>query len=60
LIKAGVQQGSVLGPVLYLLDIKDVPTTMATFADGTAVLAVGETVGNSTRKLQSTVNKVVI
>jgi hypothetical protein len=30
---------------------------MATFADDTAVIAVGETVENSTGKLQSTVNK---
>jgi hypothetical protein len=30
---------------------------MATFTDDTAVMAVGETVGNSTRKLQSAVNK---
>jgi hypothetical protein len=52
----------VLGPVLYLLYINEVPnslkSTMATFADDTTVVAVGETLGNSTRKLQSAVNKV--
>jgi hypothetical protein len=64
LITAGVPQGSILGPVLYLLCTNDVPTTlnskMARFADDTAVMAGGETVENSTRKLQSAVNKLTI
>jgi hypothetical protein len=45
LIKVGVQQESVQGPVLYLLYINGMPatlnSTMATFADDTAVMAVG-------------------
>jgi hypothetical protein len=48
----------------YIYYINDVPTTsnstMAMFADDTAVIAIGETVDISTRKLQSAVNKVPI
>lgn len=42
-IQSGVPQGSVLGPILYLLFTSDLPTKgatmVATFADDTAVLA---------------------
>lgn len=45
-IQAGVPQGSVLGPLLYLLFTSDLPkgpnTMLATFADDTAILATNE------------------
>jgi hypothetical protein len=38
----------------------NIQSTLAMSADNTAVMAVGEAVENSTRKLQSDVNKVTI
>lgn len=61
-IEAGVPQGSVLGPILYLLFTYDIPettgTTVATFADDTAILAVGKTDLEATERLQEAVNSV--
>jgi Reverse transcriptase (RNA-dependent DNA polymerase) len=63
-IKAGVPQGSVLGPILYLLYTCDIPelenSTIATFADDTAIMAVGNDNIESTSKLQIAINKIQI
>jgi len=57
-----VPQGSVLGPVLYLLYTSDLPvlesSTVATFADDTAILAIGSSNEESTEKLQTALNQI--
>ena len=58
-IRAGVLQGSVIGPVLYLLYTSDLPTfeqnVVTTFADDTAIMAVGDNVIETTEKLQAAI-----
>lgn len=62
-ISAGVPQGSVLGPLLYLLYTNDIPKTkgikIATFADDSAILAISDNTALATEKLQNAINKVV-
>lgn len=61
-IKAGVPQGSVLGPVLYLLYTCDIPelenSTIATFADDTAIMAIGDSHKEAAEKTQMAINEV--
>ena len=61
-IRLGVPQGSVLGPVLYLLYTSDLPklknSTVATFADDTAILTVSNNNEESTVKLQTAINQI--
>lgn len=55
-------QGSVLDPVLYLIYTCDISVAenikLATFADDTAVLAVGNMIEETTANLQGAVNKI--
>ena len=59
-IQSGVPQGSVLGPVLYLMYISDIPTgpnvVLATFADDTALLSHHENLQVASNNLQDALN----
>ncbi|XP_037943344.1 aminopeptidase N-like [Teleopsis dalmanni] len=61
-IRAGVPQGSVLGPTLYLLFTYDLPKTVGivtgTFADDTAILASANDPSVASFKLQAGLDRI--
>lgn len=61
-ILAGVPQGSVLVPMLYLLFTADIPRrnsiTIATFADDMAILSASNCLAKATENLQSTLDDI--
>lgn len=61
-IKAGIPQGSVLGPVLYTIFTYDMPTnenvTVATYADDTALVAANDSPTIASEIIQQQLNDI--
>ena len=62
-VSAGVPQGSVMGPILYLLFTSDLPISdnvlTGTFADDTAILSTDPNPARASIKLQKCLDKVI-